>query len=189
MRYTQQDVIDHLGLVHMIAQRMKPSCGNYLIDYDDLVSEGTLGLIKALDRFDPERGFQFSSFAFGYIRGTMLLGNRTLFKERWQARRRGQEVHTVSIHSHTGSEMIPGTGDQGRGSRQVFENTHHSAILERIRKVLTPPQQQILHLLIEDNLTPTEAAEVLGISHQAVSLRYQGAIRRARKRLVRKEVA
>jgi RNA polymerase sigma factor (sigma-70 family) len=41
------------------------------LDYVDLCEEGILGLIKAVERFDPDRGFQFSTYATWWIRQTM----------------------------------------------------------------------------------------------------------------------
>lgn len=42
------------------------------IEKDDLCSEGTIGLMQAVQRFDPDRGVQFASFASVYIRGAIL---------------------------------------------------------------------------------------------------------------------
>ncbi len=42
------------------------------IEMDDLVSSGVVGLLDALDRFDPSRGIKFSTYADFRIRGTML---------------------------------------------------------------------------------------------------------------------
>lgn len=42
------------------------------IDIDDLVSAGIVGLLRAMEKFDPERGVNFTSFANYYIKGSIL---------------------------------------------------------------------------------------------------------------------
>lgn len=41
------------------------------VDKDDLVSYGTFGLIDAIEKFDPERGFKFETYAIARIRGSI----------------------------------------------------------------------------------------------------------------------
>lgn len=55
----------NLGLVHACAGRFR----NRGIEYDDLYSAGCMGLIKATDGFDPERGVCFSTYAVPVILG------------------------------------------------------------------------------------------------------------------------
>lgn len=65
-------VLDNMGLVGMVVKQYIKKVNQYShIDIDDLVSIGTIGLIQACDRFDPERGVQFSTFAVPYIWGTV----------------------------------------------------------------------------------------------------------------------
>lgn len=53
----------NLRLVFSVANRFR-----YLgLPFDDLVQEGSLGLIKAIERFDPDKGFLFSTYAYRVI--------------------------------------------------------------------------------------------------------------------------
>ena len=56
-------------LVRQVASRLVHRC---TLDFDDLVQIGHLGLIKAVERFDPGTGYAFSSFAVPLIRGEIL---------------------------------------------------------------------------------------------------------------------
>ena len=47
------------------------------LEWEDLCSMGCIGLIKAVDRFDPERGLRFSSFAARCILSVLNTGTRT----------------------------------------------------------------------------------------------------------------
>ena len=63
----------HLGLVHLCAKRFRERG----IEYEELYSAGCLGLVKAANAFDPERGVCFSTYAVPVILGEI----RRLFRE------------------------------------------------------------------------------------------------------------
>jgi RNA polymerase sigma factor for flagellar operon FliA len=48
------------------------------VDEGDLVGYGTLGLIDAIERFDPQRGVKFETYAIARIRGSMIDGLRSM---------------------------------------------------------------------------------------------------------------
>ncbi|HEY9624114.1 MAG TPA: RNA polymerase sigma factor SigF [Crinalium sp.] len=83
------------GLVRKIAHRISHQCAE---PYEDLEQIGYLGLIRAIERFDPSQGCAFSSFAVPYIRGEMLhflrdRGNAVKVPRRWQdLQKEGQRV-------------------------------------------------------------------------------------------------
>lgn len=56
---------DNLGLVHLCANRFRGKG----IEYDDLYSAGCIGLLKAAEAFDSERGVKFSTYAVPVIFG------------------------------------------------------------------------------------------------------------------------
>lgn len=60
-----QFITDNIGLVHTCANRFK----NRGIEYDDLFSAGCLGLCKAVDGFQSDRGYRFSTYAVPVILG------------------------------------------------------------------------------------------------------------------------
>jgi RNA polymerase sigma-B factor len=85
------------GLVRKIAHRVSHQCAE---PYEDLEQIGYLGLIRAIERFNPSQGCAFSSFAVPYIRGEMLhflrdRGSSIKVPRRWQdLQKEGQRVRT-----------------------------------------------------------------------------------------------
>jgi RNA polymerase sigma-32 factor len=69
----------HLRLVIKIARGF----GGYGLPLGDLIAEGNVGLMQALAKFEPERGFRFSTYAMWWVRAAMqeyILHNRSLVK-------------------------------------------------------------------------------------------------------------
>jgi RNA polymerase primary sigma factor len=59
-----REVVANIGLVHTRARLRVTGLG---VEYDDLVQEGTLGLYRAVELFDPALGFRFSTYANRWI--------------------------------------------------------------------------------------------------------------------------
>ncbi len=63
-RLRQEMIACNTGLVAFVARKYKVRC----LSFDDLMQEGLVGLIKAVDRFDPDRGNCFSTYAIFWIK-------------------------------------------------------------------------------------------------------------------------
>jgi len=71
MEIRESLIIEYAGLVKIVAGRLSMYLG-YTVEYDDLVGYGTFGLIDAVDKFDPQVGVKFETYASLRIRGAIL---------------------------------------------------------------------------------------------------------------------
>lgn len=69
VRSRNQIVQINAGLVRKVAYQLSRQCSE---PYEDLEQLGYLGLIRAIERFNPYHGYAFSSFAMPYIKGEIL---------------------------------------------------------------------------------------------------------------------
>ncbi|MFM8342456.1 MAG: RNA polymerase sigma factor RpoD/SigA [Methylomonas sp.] len=60
----QKMIASNTGLVAFVACKYKTQC----LSFEDLMQEGSIGLIKAVDRFDASRGIRFSTYAIFWIK-------------------------------------------------------------------------------------------------------------------------
>lgn len=72
-----QVIVQCAPLVRRVVGRLAIGLGGGP-ELDDLISLGTIGLIEAVERFDPDRGIRFEAFAIKRIRGAVLDGLRQL---------------------------------------------------------------------------------------------------------------
>jgi RNA polymerase sigma factor FliA len=69
-------VVHYSPLVKFVAGRVRSGLPSS-VDQNDLVSDGVIGLMDAVDKFEPERGLQFQTYAVTRIRGAMVDGLRS----------------------------------------------------------------------------------------------------------------
>ncbi|MBP3371764.1 MAG: RNA polymerase sporulation sigma factor SigK [Clostridia bacterium] len=165
-REAKQKLIEHnLRLVVHIAKKYAQNR-----DMDDLVSCGTIGLIKGVSTYDPAKGVQLVTYASRCIQNEILMRIRSEKKERREvslsepigADSEGNELTLLDILC-TQEESVDET---------VIRNTRLSRIRNLVAK-LEPRQSTIMTLRygLEDGnaMTQNEVAEVLGISRSYVS--------------------
>ena len=98
----------YLGLVHHVArQTARRTAG--AVELDDLVSAGMLGLVLALDGFDPDRGLAFSTYATPRIRGSILdeLRSRDWVPRSVRSKRRKIDSTVQTLSAALGREPAP----------------------------------------------------------------------------------
>jgi RNA polymerase sigma factor FliA len=95
--YARERLVVHYSpLVKFVVGRVRARLPDH-VDGDDLVSDGVLGLLDALDRFDSGHGHQFQTFAVPRIRGAVMDGLRSAdwmpraARERMRAVERAEE--------------------------------------------------------------------------------------------------
>ncbi len=84
-------ILQHAPLVKHLAGKLAVGISP-VIDLDDVISAGMVGLIKAVENYDPGRGVPFHSYALICIRGSMLDQLRSLDVISRSVRRKAREI-------------------------------------------------------------------------------------------------
>ncbi|HCC33820.1 MAG TPA: FliA/WhiG family RNA polymerase sigma factor [Clostridiales bacterium] len=102
-REREQIILDHLPLVKQVTSRLA-CCLPASVPVEDLQGWGVFGLMEAVDRFDPQRGVKFETYAITRIRGAVLDGLRSLDWAPRSLRRRARELDQAyaRVESRTG---------------------------------------------------------------------------------------
>lgn len=111
----------NIGLLYRVATGVYHALGRS-VDFDELVSLGSIGLIQAADRFDPNRGVKFRTFAYYRIRGAMYDGLGKigpLPRHMYRTRR----IATERLQSFMASDSAELAGETGRGNADTIAIT------------------------------------------------------------------
>lgn len=98
-------VLRHVSLIHYVLGRLGVS-SDIGMDYEDLVHQGLLGLIDAVDRYNPGFGTQFSTYATVRIRGKVLDYLRSIDWLSRTARHRSKSIQKA-IQTLTTQTNVP----------------------------------------------------------------------------------
>jgi RNA polymerase sigma factor for flagellar operon FliA len=68
-----------------------------ILDYEDILSYGTIGLIEALDRYDDSKGVKFETYAISRIRGSIIDALRALDRLPRSVRQKAKKLEQVTV--------------------------------------------------------------------------------------------
>src|SRR6266568_9420655 len=129
-------IIEYAPLVRFVVGRLgiPPTS---LLDADDLVSYGMIGLITAVDRYDPARGIRFEAFATPRIRGSVIDQLRGL---NWLPRSAMTRIRQIE---HTLAELEQRLG---RPAKEAEAAAAMDVSIERYRHILMEVSVSVLSL-------------------------------------------
>ncbi|WP_456455281.1 sigma-70 family RNA polymerase sigma factor [Thermovibrio sp.] len=192
---TKKDlVLEHLPLVKKVASRIYKRIPPGIIEFDELVNTGVIGLMKAIDNYDSKKA-RFSTYAYIKVRGEILDYLRKLdflprsVREKvkngeWEGVKE-EAVFFISLEeklfsspdSPSFKDLL--SSDLPTPEQELLLKDLKEKLVEAIDK-LSDREKLVLQLLFVEELDLKSVAEILNISVSRVSQIKGGALKKLR---------
>ena len=169
----------YIPLARTLARRVKV-VGNAVADGDDVSSAALLGLIDAVDRFEPGRGVPFEAYASLRIRGAIIDELRRM-DERGRGATEGSPLK-VSLDGLIEEDWQGFLATDDRLD-EPFEREDLRGRVQRAIDMLPPRQREVLARYYADSLTLRETGARMGISEARACQLHGRAISNLRRSL------
>ena len=176
--YREQLITEYLPYVKRIVHRLAMHLPS-TIDIDDLMNVGVIGLIQAVDRYDPKRDNKFMTYAVFRIKGAVLseLRSRDFLSRSNRRKIRELENAYLKLEQKLGREVEDGevAHELGVNVDQVYRTKQLSSIsfisFEELGYSSKDEKEKLMNFLVnndEDALTLTRFKELKAALAQAI---------------------
>jgi len=174
---TDKLVIENMGYVVTLARQYKSD----ILSTDDLVSEGSIGLMKAAEKFDSSRGKPFVTFAAPYIRRSIENAIRRVEKDA-EVRSTDESLPVGSRNNYTLLNVLEDTNAPKTDA--LLEQAVLSDDLIQVVGILNEREQQVVRRFFgigAEKQTMVEIARALGMTRERVRQIRNQSLRKLRK--------
>lgn len=170
---------NYAQLVNYVAQNISNGLPSN-VDKDDLASYGTFGLIDAIEKFDPERGFKFETYAIARIKGSIYDELRSIdwvprsVRSKAKAYEKAvQKLETELLRAPTDAEIaeeLDLTVDQLRHLTGQISHTGTVALDEMISSNDKTDSMSVGDTIADDGISPLVSYEIEEIRNALVNV-------------------
>lgn len=177
----------YLPLVRFVARQIRSQVSSYL--QPELFSLGLIGLLDALDKFDPELGYRFETYGVARIRGAMRDGVRKMESlPRGARERRGcliQSISPVDFQSITASKWQDRLADANQPSALdgLELQADYAEVLEAVEALPDRERQVIRRYYFEGSFLKAIGTE-LGVTESRICQIHRSALKMLERSLL-----
>ena len=161
----EETITKFLPLIRKLASKLSIALPPSL-DEEDLVGSGIIGLIEALDRFEPSRGVQFSTYATWRIKGAMIdeirktsPAPRSFFSQFRQVHQAEEQLRQSLNREPSREEIATRLGWNVNAVEQVWANYNLMTVVSLEKMIMSNDGDDTLRLegvISAPDLTPEE---------------------------------